>query len=59
MQTPVMSPRVKNFLPVMLDYQEFIQEPKRSEVSNKVINFYGANAADPKLMDVISDVRTA
>ncbi|ODN02960.1 Venom carboxylesterase-6 [Orchesella cincta] len=58
MQTPIVTPRVKNFLPVILDYQDFIQEPKRSEVSKKVIDFYGAKSSDPKLMDVISDMYT-
>ncbi|CAL8073913.1 unnamed protein product [Orchesella dallaii] len=59
LQTPVISARVKNFLPVVLDYQDFIQEPKRSEISNKVIEFYGANTPEPKLMDIVSDVSNA
>lgn len=64
MQTPIVSARVNDLLPIILDYKDFTREPNTTQLTNKIMNFYGAHqhygfleGDSTKLMDAISDVR--
>lgn len=61
-QTPILSARVKDLLPIVLDYQDFTSEKERVKLTSKILSFYGAlhhGIEDDSrvLMNQISQVR--
>ncbi len=43
MQTPILNARVKDLLPVVLDYKDFTNEPQTKKLTEKIMDFYAAD----------------
>lgn len=43
MQTPILNARVKDLLPVVLDYKDFTNEPQTKKLTEKIMDFYASD----------------
>lgn len=57
MQAPNMALNVKKYLPMVLDYDSFTNEPVTARITERLMDFYGGSPFQNGLeMDTISDV---
>lgn len=57
MQAPSVSQNAKKYLPMILDYDYYTNEPETSQLTDELIRAYAGNRRTNEIsMDVISDV---